>query len=441
MIVRFLIRAVLLCVWAFPVVAMAQSSDAGRENALRVFLDCNTRNCDSDYFRTEVAFVNWVRDRTLAQVHLIITSTSTGGGGEQYTLDFIGLEGLEGSGDELIYNANTTNTQDETLSGLSKAIAVGLARFSLLIGQHGLFDISSNVAIAAETPASRVQDPTATLVSEEEVDDPWNFWVFEVGTEFAMSGEDTRESIDYGFSFDAQRTTDTWKFEFEAEADFSRDERQRSNGSVSIDERESWDTDLLLAYTLAEHWSLGVLSGVGSESRRNEALAGTLFGALEYNFFPYEEAPRRSFTARYDLGGRYFDWEEETIFNETSETRPQHQFRLQYFQRQPWGSATISFDAEQYLHDTQLWNASLNTNLSFRVTRGLNLNIRGEYALIEDQLFISREGLTDEEILLGSYERPTDSEYSNRIGISYEFGSIYNNVVNNRFDTGGGFSR
>ena len=41
-----------------------------RGDALRVFLDCNTFPSSSDYFRTEVGFVNWVRDRTLAQVEV-----------------------------------------------------------------------------------------------------------------------------------------------------------------------------------------------------------------------------------------------------------------------------------------------------------------------------------------------------------------------------------
>ena len=52
---------------------------------------------------------------------------------------------------------------------------------------------------------------------------------------------------------------------------------------------------------------------------------------------------------------------------------------------------------------------------------------------IEDQLLISREGLSDEDILLGRFERPTDMTYELSFGLSFEFGSIYNNVVNNRF--------
>ena len=420
----------LAAVWLLLFTCNLQAQEeSSRDNALRVFLDCNSFSCDDDYLRTEINFVNWVRDRTLSQVHLIVTTNSTGAGGQLFVLDFIGIGELAGFGDELTYTSNTTDTQDEIINGLTRVIAVGLARFSTLIGQHEGFDIRSSAA--AQSAA------TDRLVRASEVEDPWNFWVFEVGTEISLRGEETQTSEDYGLSFDAQRTTDTWKFEFEAEGDFSRDERERSNGTIIIDERESWGTDVLLAYALADHWSVGIESGIGSASRRNEDMSGSFYGVVEYSLFPYAEAPRKSFTARYDLGARYYDWEEETIFRQLSETRAQHRFELRYYQRQPWGTATVSMDAQQYLHDTGLWNLSFYGNLSFRVSRGLNLTIRADYALIEDQLFVSRSGLTDEEILLGQFDRPTDFDYSIRVGLTYEFGSIFNNVVNNRFGTGG----
>lgn len=412
----------------FATLVQAQEGEM-RENALRVFLDCKTFACDSDYFRTEIDFVNWVRDRTLADVHLIITGNSTGGGGQFFTFDFIGLEELDGLGDELTYTTNTTDTEVEILQGLTQVIGVGLARFSTIKGEPHAFQISAGVSSA---------EPVDRIVSEDEVEDPWNFWVFELGTEFNLAGEETEQSEYYYLSFEARRTTETWKFEFEVDTDYDKDERQYLDGSTAVAERERWGSELLLAYALADHWSLGIESDVGSDTRENQDLYGGLFGELQYSFFPYEEAPRRSFTALYGLGGRYFDWTEETIFSQTSETRAQHRIQVRYYQLQPWGSATVSLNGSQYLHDTSLWNASLFGDLSFRIWRGLNLSIRGRYSLVEDQLFIPKGESTDVEILLGQFARPTDYESSIRVGISYEFGSIFNNVVNNRFGSSGG---
>jgi len=106
----------------------------------------------------------------------------------------------------------------------------------------------------------------------------------------------------------------------------------------------------------------------------------------------------------------------------------------------------LSIDGSQFLHDPGLWSVSLSGGLEFRIFRGLNLDVNGDLEFIEDQIFISREGLTDEEILLGRFERPTDMTYELGVGLSFEFGSIFNNVVNNRFDSrdfggGGDFGR
>lgn len=412
---------------------LAQDPGGVRENALHVFLDCNTFQCDSDYFRTEVGFVNWVRDRTLADVHLIITSSQTGGGGTVFTLDFIGLRELEGDDDELTLTTLSTDTESETLEGLSRVIGAGLARYSAAIGQPALFDV---------TAAEQAQQ-TDQIVGDQ-VDDPWNFWVFEVSADLEMEGEDTESERSYRGSFEARRTTEIWKIELETDGSFSRDERELRDGEVIVDDRTNWSTDVLLARTLADHWSLGVISGAGASTRRNQDFGADLAAALEYSFFPYVDAPRRSLTARYDLRVQHFNWEEETVFFETSETRPQHELTLQFFQRQPWGESRASIEGSQFLHDLEKWSVSLSGNLEFRIVRGLNLDIRGDIEFIRDQLFISREGLTDEEILLGRFERPTETTYELSIGLSYEFGSIFNNVVNNRFDSrdfGGGFGR
>src|SRR5450759_4361467 len=57
---------------------------------LRAYLDCQTMGCDRDFFVTEIAFVNWTRDRADADIHVLVTALETGSGGLQYTVQFIG---------------------------------------------------------------------------------------------------------------------------------------------------------------------------------------------------------------------------------------------------------------------------------------------------------------------------------------------------------------
>jgi hypothetical protein len=421
------IAALALVLWAPDVFAQNQPG-AIREGALRVFLDCNTFQCDSDHFRTEIDFVNWVRDRTLGDVHLIVTSNETGGGGNVFTLDFIGQGDLQGDDDELALTVLGTDTEDEVLTALTGVIAAGLVRYSAAIGQ------AATVVISALETAGVSTDE---LVGASQVDDPWNFWVFEIGADVELEGEDFENQRQFEGRFDASRTTDAWKFQLGAFGSSTREEIQLDSGEVEIDERTNWNVDFLLARAIGAQWSLGMIAGAGASSRLNQQFGADAAVALEYSFFPYVEAPRRSLTARYDLRVQYYDWEEQTIYFETEEVRPQHQLRLQLFQRQPWGESTISVDGSQFLHDGTKWNVSLQGDLEFRIVRGLNLDLRAELNLIEDQLFISSAGLTPEDILLGRFERPTDSRYELSAGLSFEFGSIFNNVVNNRFDSRG----
>ena len=66
----------------------ASDSQATGPSQLKVFLDCD--GCYSDFLQSEIEFVDYVRDRTEAEVHVSITRAQTGSGGGEYTLAFMG---------------------------------------------------------------------------------------------------------------------------------------------------------------------------------------------------------------------------------------------------------------------------------------------------------------------------------------------------------------
>jgi hypothetical protein len=84
---------------------------------LRIFLDCNV--CDFDFMRTEIAFVDYVRDRQDAQVHILVTDQSTGGGGTEYTLHFIGQRELANIADTIAYVSPPSASPDDRRSRFS----------------------------------------------------------------------------------------------------------------------------------------------------------------------------------------------------------------------------------------------------------------------------------------------------------------------------------
>ena len=77
-------------------------------------------------------------------------------------------------------------------------------------------------------------------------------------------------------------------------------------------------------------------------------------------------------------------------------------------------------------------------NANIRIVRGLSFNFFGSISRVRDQVFLPRRGATDEDVLLRQRQLATDFDYNFRISLRFTFGSIFNNIVNPRFDAGGG---
>lgn len=395
-----------------------------------VFFDCTGWRCNANYFRTELPWVNWVRLREGSDVHLIMTSQATGAGGREYQLDFIGTR-IDGYEERLRYQTLPTDTEREVLDGIVHALGVGLLHFATVAG------FEPPAEIAASSGGS--VDPRARIVAQEEVDDPWNFWVFRLGGRAELDGEETRRTKRVNGSFSASRVTPTWKMNFRGNVNFNRREIDLTDDPTFIDQRTDWGFRQLVVYSLAQHWSLGVQGEVSRATRFNQHFRAEFTPALEYSFFPYEEATRRALTAFYKIGPAHRRYIERTVYDRSHETRWEQSLELELSQRQQWGDASMRILASHFLHDTGLYNVSLRGDIDYRVTRGLNFSAEGNISWVNDQIYLSGEGVTDAEALLNLQQRGQDFNYGVEIGFSFQFGSIYNNVVNNRFGGGGGF--
>jgi hypothetical protein len=410
-----------------------QEADDIRSGALNVFLECGThRGCESSHFRTEITFVNWVRDLQDSQLHVIMNSEGTGGG-DLFSLDFMGRGDLEGNDDRLTYSYSDTDSDDSRTQGLTGVLAIGVARYALLVGQEGPFLVNS----AAEEEGGPRMDLPPGL--QGEVDDPWDYWVFSVGGSVKYEDEDLKDENSYSANFSANRITELWKISFTGRGAYTDTEGQYSSGTAYQDVREEGSVNARVFYSLADRWSVGAEAGSATSTRNNQDLSGTVGGGVEYSFFPYRDWTRKRMTAQALIYGRYFDYEVETQFNKMSETLAEGALKWSLSFRQPWGTASVNASAEAYLHNpSELYRLSAGGNLSFRITRGLNWNLSGTVSRIRDQIFIPLEDLSDEDILLGRRQLPTDSQLCIATGFSFTFGSIFNNVVNNRFGFSGG---
>jgi hypothetical protein len=135
----------------------------------------------------------------------------------------------------------------------------------------------------------------------------------------------------------------------------------------------------------------------------------------------------------YSAGFLYHGYADTTIYYKMQENLWGHSLKIAYQTIQKWGSFNLSLEGFNYLHDWSKNNLSLYTIVNIRIARGLSLEVDGGAARVHDQLALVKGGATSEEILLRRKELATEYSYFLYFGLSYTFGSIYNNVVNPRF--------
>lgn len=394
----------------------------------RVFLDCRSQDCDQTYYRTEIAWVSWVRDQADADVYVIMTSQQTGGGGREYLLD---LEGRRANTDFVLgarYRAVATDTERERLDGITLTLGLSLAQFATQAGFRELITLEGTRSQDEETGNAGA----GGLVSADQVDDPWDLWTFRINANGNFEGQSSREEWRLSSGLNADRVSPTWKQSYSANFNRRSQTIEFDNRPPFQDDRHDWGVNWRVVYSLAEHVSLGVSGNVGRNTQNNQQLWGQFNPAVEYSFFPYEDATRRSLTAFYEIGPVYRNYFERTLFDETAELRAEQALTFSFSQRQPWGTAGVNLRGSSYLHHLGTNNVQLNGNLSFRIVRGLDMNMGASYERVRDQIYLRGGNLTDEERLLRLQQELTEYRAQLNFGLSYRFGSPFNNVVNNR---------
>ena len=397
---------------------------------LAVFLDCN--DCDSQYVRTEIAWVNWVRDRTDSDVHVLVTEQDAGGGGEAFTLAFIGQRTYAGRGDTLTFITNATMTNDEERQGLTRTLALGLVQFVARTPGARSLRITMPRDMARDAPGAQ------TLPSS----DPWKAWVFEIDMSADLSGEQNYRNREIDAEVSANRTTAEWKVELESRYDYSSeraiDEDFDDLGNLIsadtiYDRQRSWNADLVVVRSLNNHFSTGFRSGIGSETFRNQKRRIEFTPAIEYNVFDYAEATRRYLALQFGLGVDAFVYSDTTIFDKLRETFPMYMTAAEFATRQPWGDSNVRLEHRGYLNDASKRSTQLSGELSVRLFRGFSVRFGGDYSWIHDQVYLPKGERDQADVLLRRRALLTGYEYNAFFGFTYTFGSIFNNVVNPRF--------
>jgi hypothetical protein len=426
---RRLTRVACLALLALPATLQAQPDDD--DPRVTVFLDCPTGGCDRNFLITEHPYAVFTQDRLDADVHLLITRIGTAAGGGEYTLQFIGQGPFAGRTDTLVTTVPPNVTDDMRRRAVSRMVHVGLAT-RVARGARGarLLDrlLVAYDPLVGDAGASATTPPR----------DPWNLWVYRV--RLNGNGEAESRSSEYELSAEvsANRITEDWKLQFDAEQEYNARRFELSDGSDRQFILRSAEVTARVVRSLSPHWSVGTRAEAGLSEFENQDAYGSVDLSAEYNLFPWREATSRQLVAIVALGSRFYDYREITLYDRLSEHRPIARAIIAGESRQAWGQIDAALRYTQFLHDAERFNLSFFGRTTLRLTRGLSLELSAEAAKVQDQLYLPRGDASDDEVLTRQRALATAFRLRGSVGVSFTFGSIFNTIVNPRLNELGG---
>lgn len=391
---------------------------------VEVYLDCSYF-CDADYIHTRIAYVDWVRDRTASDVDVLVSTQGTAANGTRYTFTFLGRRSYATLADTLRFSTIAGASSDDIRRDMVRVLKEGLVRYvaHTAVGPHLVISVPKRASSAEQTTPKH---------------DPWHAWVFTTSVNGDVFAEQlTKQEYLFG-TLTASRTTNAWKVNLSSNESYQESRYTIQDPDTTIvNIQRSLSLSGLLVKSLGPHWSAGLKGSLSSSTFLNEKRNLVLTPAIEYDVMPYSESTRRQLRIQYGLGFDMLAYNDTTIFLKTGETLPVHTLSVAYAQQEPWGSVSVGADGSSFLNDGAKHSANISGSTSLKLVRGLNLSLSGSYSILHDQVYIAKGTATQAEVLLQQRQLLTSYRWSLFFGLSYTFGSLFNNVVNPRFGSTG----
>jgi len=393
-----------------------QTGSPGTDAALNVYITFDDDDFSIDFLKKEIPVINLVRDQKDADVYIIATSQRTGAGGNEYTFFLTGQYGFAGTDDTLKYTNSPDDTIDKTREGQIAVLKMGLMRYIIRT------PLSGNVEISFSEQAQAVVGH-----------DPWNNWVIRLFLGGSLRGEKTTTYSNLWGGFNVGKVTKEWKLEFSVDTGNTTETFELDSGEL-VSKNRVIISDMLAVKSLGEHWSLGLKAHIGSFTYSNYKLKYYLFPGIEFDIFPYSESTRKQVRMMYSAGYIYHNYIDTTIYDQVIENLWGQRLDVAAEVIQKWGSLEATLGWKNYFHDWSKNNLAFRGSMNIRVAKGLQIRLSAGASMIHNQLSLPKQGASNEEILLRQKELATQYSYFTDLTIFYTFGSIYNNVVNPRFD-------
>ena len=391
-------------------------NNKSREGAVRVFIDC--RNCDMNYTRQQIPYVNYVRDVKEAQIYINVTNQPTGSKGDQYTYTFSGQKEYAGMNDTIIFTTTPDQTGPIIREKRTNMLKIGLMRY---VAKTPLID---EIKIG--------HNPELEL---EEVRDRWDNWIFELSSSPRYSSEESAKRLQVWNSLEISRITPDLKIEVNLDQSVNK-QRFIDAETDTTYVKSNNSLDLLVVKSLGNHFSTGMRWENRTSTEANINYTTEIMPAIEYDLFPYSEATHKQLRLLYAIGYQYSNYIDSTIYDRMYDNFFKHSLMIAYQIQEKWGSINISLSETNYLTDLSKNRVNLWGYIRLRVLRGLSLSVNGSVSYNNFQPSLRKGEITEADRLLQLKQLASSYFVQGGLSLSYTFGSIYNNVVNPRFGSG-----
>jgi len=404
---------VLFSIFFFSLTVYSQT-DSLKNQQLNVFLDCSYY-CDQAFIKEQITYINYVRDRKEADLHILITQQQNGSGGYSYEFYFIGLQKFTNRNDTLEVCFSSDVTTDKKREDFVKTLKFGLTQFVI------------------HTPAYQnlTMNYTSPKGEKEIAVDKWKSWVFDISANAYVNSDNNYSYLYLYSNISASKITDNWKFAFNSGTNLNQSIYEYDGEKIKSLNTTYFQQNKIVK-TINKKVSTGLYVKYLNSSYNNYKTLIKAYPSIEYNIFPYSESNRKLITATYCVGYEYMNFYDSTIYNKINENIAAQSLQLYFTAVQKWGNLELSIAGTNFLNDFSKNRVDIYTALDFRLFKGFSVYINGGYSFIHNQINIPKNDASFEEILLQQRMLATSFSYWTSFGFSYTFGSIYNNIVNPR---------
>ena len=230
-----------------------------KENAPSVFINCWF--CDMNFIKEQIHIVNYVNDRKDADINILFTAEQTGSGGYECTAIFYGQNSFEGKNDTLKFSTLPNESENVIREKTVEILKLGL------ISYVTKSPIAGKIIISFKPPEK----------VEAKEEDPWDFWVFNLGLNGYFNGEEMYDNLSLYGSVSASRVTEAGKFLVRFSGSYNENNYKYDSDDGIINYKSLSRQYNFYAhnyFSIDGHWSWGISTNIFKSTYSNIDFSG-----------------------------------------------------------------------------------------------------------------------------------------------------------------------